>query len=178
MLPLLQKIKVDVILMDIQLRRTNGIDATKMVMEKHPGMKILALSMYNESAVVARAVKAGAKGFIVKNTDKDELVNAIRMIHKRKKYFSQEISLNTVQNASTLKYSEDVMGLNGSFSFTNREKTVLKLISKGMTNTQIGTELKISHRTAECHRQHLLKKVGVKNSVGLIKFATENALID
>jgi len=177
-LPILEKVKVDVILMDIQLKGTNGIDATRMIMEKNPGAKILALSMYNESAVVARAVKAGVKGFVVKNTDKDELINAIRLVQKRKNYFSKGIPIGTIQNASSLMNSEDVMGINGSFSFTKREKSVLKLISKGMTNTQIGKELNISHRTAECHRHHLLKKVGVKNSVGLIKFVSDNALID
>lgn len=177
-LPIISKVKVDVILMDIQLKRTNGIEATRMVMEKNQGMKILALSMYNESAVVARAVKAGAKGFVVKNTDKDELVKAIRLVHKRKNYFSKEIPLGTIQNASSLMHSEDVMGINGSFSLTKREKSVLRLIGKGMTNIQIGDELNISKRTAECHRHRLIKKVGAKNSVGLIKFASDNALID
>lgn len=174
----LENVKVDVILMDIQLKRVNGIEATRMVIQKNPNVKILAFSMYKEKAVVARIVRAGASGFVVKNTDKDELINAIRTVHRRKTYFSKGLSKQLYVNTSTFKFGEEVMGLNGSFSITAREKAVLKLIGKGLTNLQIGALLNMSHRTAETHRHHLLKKAGVKNSVGLIKFATENALLD
>lgn len=177
-LSVLENEKVDVILMDLQMKRVNGIEATRMVMKKDPSMKILALSMYNEKAVVARTIKAGAAGFVVKNTDRDELIAAIKAVHRRKNYFSKGLSNNTIVNSSTLKHGDEVMGLNGSFNITNREKSVLKLIGKGMTNIQIGAILNMSPRTAETHRHHLLKKAGVKNSVGLIKFATENAMLD
>ena len=95
----------------------------------------------------------------------EELINAIRAVHRRKKYFSEGISDQLYVNTSTIKFGEEIMGLNGSFSITAREKSVLKLIGKGMTNMQIGAVLNMSHRTAETHRHHLLKKAGVKNSV-------------
>ncbi|MFZ5553018.1 MAG: response regulator transcription factor [Bacteroidota bacterium] len=177
-LPLLARVKTDVILMDVQMKKNGGIDTVKMVIKHYPGARILMLSMYNEKSVVAKSIKAGALGFCLKDSGKDELIYAIRTVYRRNQFFSKQLPKDVLNVSHNSLRNVEVMGINGIYHFTEREKTVLRMIGKGMTNIQIGNALDISHRTVECHRHRLLKKIGVKNSIGLVKFATDNALID
>lgn len=175
----LNKKTADVILMDIMMETINGIEASKIVIEKYPDIRILALSMNNEYDYIQEMLKVGAAGYILKNSSYEELITAIETVATGKPYFSPEVT-DIVMNKymhpgnktkSTSKNKTLVDQL------TNRELEVLELIAQELTNNEIAEKLFISRRTVDTHRRNLLQKIGVKNSIGLIRFAYSNGLI-
>ncbi|MFZ5552159.1 MAG: response regulator [Bacteroidota bacterium] len=170
---------VDVILMDINMKRMNGIDATEYIMKKFPGTRILALSMHNEEVYIAKILKAGALGYILKNTGKEELIEAINKVNGQENYFSKEVSdIMMSKYLKTQKKSNTSKSLITLEELTKREIEILKLIATEMTNTEIGEKLFISSRTVDTHRRNLLQKLQVKNTAGLVRFALENGITE
>ncbi|PKP01393.1 MAG: DNA-binding response regulator [Bacteroidetes bacterium HGW-Bacteroidetes-6] len=162
--------KADLILMDIRMPVMDGIDATKKVTEKYPDVKVIALTMFEEISYFNQMIEAGADGFLLKKTNKDELQRAINQVMEGENYFSEEFMNNvnrTLRPASRL----------ASIELTDREQEVLELICKGMSNTEISKFLGVSTRTVDGHRAHLLDKTGAKNSPHLVMFAIKNGLI-
>jgi len=171
--------EVDVILMDINMKRMNGIDATEYILKKFPDKKVLALSMHNEEVYIAKILKAGALGYILKNTGKEELIEAINKVFDQENYFSKEVSdIMMSKYMKTQKKSATSKSLITLDELTKREIEILKLIATEMTNTEIGEKLFISSRTVDTHRRNLLQKLQVKNTAGLVRFALENSLTD
>jgi len=166
-LDLLGFVNPDVVLMDIGMPVMNGIEATRLALEKHPNLKILVLSMFSESEYYNSMIDMGVKGFVLKNADNDELYQAIRKVLAGGTHFSQELLLSIIRR----KTPENKVLL------TRREKDVLDLICKGLSNQQIAEKLIISQRTVERHRSNLLAKTDSKNSVSLVVFAIRNRLI-
>ncbi len=162
----------DVLLLDINLPDGNGIEACKVLLEKFPRLKIIALTSYEESSFVKQMMKNGAMGYLLKNTDKNELSLAIQTVHSGDRYlpnFLKELLLN------------DSLGQKNSSFFmpklTSREQEVLMLVSKEFTTEEIADKLFISHKTVESHKSNLFQKLGVKNSAGLMRVAFEKGLI-
>lgn len=171
--------EVDVILMDINMKRMNGIDATEYILKKFPDKKVLALSMHNEEIYIAKILKAGALGYILKNTGKEELIDAIEKVNGQENYFSKEVSdIMMSKYMKTQKKSTTSKSLITQEELTKREIEILKLIATEMTNTEIGEKLFISSRTVDTHRRNLLQKLQVKNTAGLVRFALENGITD
>ena len=169
----------DIIIIDYQLPGMDGADAARMILEKNPEAKILALSNYNEYMYIDRMIKTGAKGFVLKNVTPEELIKAIETILKGSNYFSNDVaikllnfgdsnpdSLSRLRNPK-MKILEDL---------SSRETEVLKLVGEAKSNDEIAELLSISKRTVESHKQNLLRKIGVKNTSELIKFAVELSL--
>jgi len=171
--------KVDVILMDIMMPKMNGIDCTKIVKSKHPEIKILAISMHNESNYIQSMMEVGANGYILKNTSGEEMYKAIKTIHEGKSYFASEVT-DSIMNSylHPTKDNKKKNKLTIDVDLTEREVDVLKLITEEYTNKEIGEQLNISNRTVDTHRRNLLRKIGAKNSIGLIRFAYNSGLID
>jgi DNA-binding NarL/FixJ family response regulator len=170
----------EVILMDIMMPNMNGIEATKLAMKEFPDLKILCLSMNNEYNYIQEMLNAGAAGYILKNTGADDLLTAIKTVAEGKHYFSPEVTDIVINkhisgNKPDAKAEENAKLLQ---SLTNREIEVLKLIAQEMTNVEIADKLFISRRTVDTHRQNLLQKIGTKNSIGLVRFAYSNGLIE
>lgn len=163
--------QVDVVLMDIDMPDMNGIEATKILTAKHPHIKILALTMHEEEKFINDMINAGALGYILKETDIPELIQAIENTASGKKYYSNEVSI-TMINALMKK------GTDNGNDLSKRELEVLKLIASGMTNKEAGEKLFISARTVESHRRNVLDKLDFKNTSELIRYAIENDLID
>ncbi|SEE18621.1 DNA-binding response regulator, NarL/FixJ family, contains REC and HTH domains [Tenacibaculum sp. MAR_2010_89] len=165
----LDKELVDIIVMDIEMPVLTGIEATEIIREKYPSVKVLILSMYNTGKFVQGLIEIGANGYILKNNGKEELVKAIRFIMEGDEYFGREIEKTLRQSIKRRKenYTEEL-------KLTNREKEVLKLIAIGDTTPIISKKLFIAHSTVETHRRNLLEKTGVRNSKGLVKYAYEN----
>ena len=178
----LEKLKnqpIDVVIMDINMPVMNGIEATKQIKEKYPDVKILALTMYIEKELITEIVKAGATGYILKNTGKEELVNALTTIAKGEKFYSSDVALKMMDAKTTLEYAEDLKDhKNLNINLTKREEEILKLIAQEYTTTQIAEKLFISFFTVETHRKNLIRKLNVKNVAGLVKFAIKNGLVD
>lgn len=173
----LEKNEIDVILMDIKMPIMNGIDTTQLVVEKYPNIKVLALSMYNEEAYIMKIFKAGASGYILKNTSIAEMLDGIKKVFAGEIFYSLEVA-----NIMVSKYMNKTIkakSKNTSITIddlTKREKEIIKLISNEFTNQEIADKLFISARTVDTHRRNLLQKLGVKNTAGLVKFAMINEL--
>jgi DNA-binding NarL/FixJ family response regulator len=162
--------EVDVVLMDIRMPIMDGIEATKKLVEKYPQIKVIALTMFEEISYFNQMVEAGANGFLLKKTNKDELYRAILQVMRDETYFSEEFISNVNK---TQKAKSRISGI----ELTDREQEVLDLICKGMSNTEISKFLGVSARTVDGHRAHLLEKTGAKNSPHLVMFAIKNGLI-
>lgn len=166
----------DLIIMDITMPKMNGIEATGIIKKEQPDVKILALTMLSEDQHIKKMIKAGASGYILKSSGREELIKAINTIIGGKHYFSddatQAILQELVQPAvSKAKEPDDV-------NITDRELEVLKLIVNEFTNQEIADQLYVSVRTVDAHRRNLLQKTGAKNTAGLVKFAIKNNLFE
>ena len=162
--------KVDVVLMDINMPEMNGIDATQYITDNIEGVKILALTMHAEETYITSMLKAGALGYILKESGTNELMSAIRAVASGQKYYSNEVSvtmINALMNDEKPKSSV----------LSNRENEVLGHIAMGSTNKEVGEMLFISGRTVETHRRNILDKLDLRNTAELIRYAIENKLI-
>jgi len=170
-LEILKNQEADLVLMDIRMPVMDGIEATKKILEKYPRVKVIALTMFEEISYFNQMIEAGADGYLLKKTNKDELRRAITQVMSGESYFSEEFisSVNRTQRPAVRL---------ATIELTEREQEVLELICKGMSNAEIARFLGVSARTVDGHRAHLLEKTGAKNSPHLVMFAIKNGLIN
>ena len=163
---------VQVLLLDINLPDGNGINACKELLLKHPDLKIIALTNFEDSIFIKQILKNGAMGYLLKNTGKSELIEAIKEVTCGNRYLPKKIN-DILLN--------DSIGVENSSYFipklTAREKEILALIIKEFTTEEIANELFVSAKTVESHRSNLIQKLGVKNSAGLVRVAFEKGLL-
>jgi two-component system, NarL family, nitrate/nitrite response regulator NarL len=164
----------DIVLSDINMPEMDGIQFTKEIKKRFPKIKVLALSMFGEKSTISEILNAGASGYILKNTGKEELINALQKVSAGGMFFSDEISAEMMKSLSDIAQKK----LEGNASLTEREKEILQLIAKEYSNAQIAEALFISERTVETHRKNIFRKANTKTIVGLIKFAIENKWIN
>ncbi len=167
----LEELSPDIILMDIGLSELNGIVTPRMVSAKYPAVKIIALTMYDDNNRVHKMLKAGAKGYVLKNTSKQELLQAIQTVAAGGGDYSAPGAGKIMQ-----KISDE--NTNPVSNLTEREIEIIKLIVKSMTNKEIAAKLFISELTVNTHRKNAMRKLEIKNTAGLVKFALENNLTD
>lgn len=173
-LALIDKQQPNIVLSDINMPEMNGIEFTRELKKKHPHIKVVALSMFGESNIISEMLNAGVSGYILKNTGKEELVNALNKVAAGGMFFSTEVSEELMKSVAANTLQPNTAN---HVNFTEREKEIIQLIAKEYSNAQIGEQLFISERTVESHRKNIFRKAGVKTVVGLIKFAIENKLI-
>lgn len=161
----------DIILTDIQMPNKDGIEATKEIHKLHRDIKIIALTMLNETLFIKKMLDAGASGYILKTTDKHELIEAIMKVAAGEKYFSAEVTSRLMNN-----YAEK--SSNPNDLLTKREKEILKHIAQGLTDKEIAEMVFLSPLTITTHRKNILSKLGLKNKVELTRFAIDNNLLD
>lgn len=154
---------VDIAFIDVNLPDVNGIDLCKKITDKFPTIKCLALSTSNERSLVARMMKNGAMGYLIKSSTKEELILAIRQVYSGGYYMN--VNINTTINTLSAPF------------LTRREKEVLRLIADGMTNPEIAEKLFVSPATIKTHRENLLMKFEVSNTAALIKLAAHQGLL-
>ena len=174
LLDLLEKITPDVILLDIEMPRMNGIAAAEEALKRWPDLKIITLSMYGDEDYYFKMVSLGVKGFILKNSEIKDVVAAIEAVAEGGSFFSQELLFNLVSNLRT--NSDNALTSNSLLS--EREMEILLLICKGYSNQEIGEELFISKRTVDKHRANILFKTNCKNTANLVVFAIKNHLVE
>lgn len=172
LLDILSSQQADVVLIDIEMPVMNGIDATQKAIERYPDLKIISLSMYGEESYYYKMINAGAKGFILKNSDIDEVTTAIRTVMNGSTYFSSDVLYNVVKNITEVSEKKENLP-----QLSEREMEVLEHICKGLSNEEIGQILFISKRTVEKHRANLLAKTNCKNTANLVMYAIDNKLI-
>lgn len=168
-----RKYKPDVVVTDISMPELNGIEATEVIHKEFPKMKIIALSMHSEKHVILRVLRAGANGYLLKDSAFLELVKAIRSVLNGDIYLSSKIT-DMVVNEYIKKISENESDLD---LLSVREKEVLQLISEGKSTKEIAGLLYVSIKTIETHRKHLMEKLGLFTVADLTKFAIKEGLI-
>lgn len=171
-LEIIQNTSADVALMDINMPEMDGIEATRKALKINPSLDIIALSMYGEEEYYYKMVDAGAKGFILKDSDISEVREAILTVRKGGNYFSQELLYHVIQK---IKHRETE---SKTANLSKREKEILFKICEGLSNQEIAETLFISKRTVDKHRANLLGKTNSKNTASLILFAIRNKLIE
>ena len=164
---------VECIIMDINMPVLNGLEATKQMKKTNPGIRIIVVSMQCDVTTVSRLLKAGADGFINKDTGKDELLIAINKVMCGEKYISPEISKNLFSYFS----ARNVHASGEEKHLTARELQILRLIAEGLTNHEIASLLFLSNVTVDTHRKNMLAKLQLKNTAALIKYAADKKLL-
>ena len=165
--------KPDIVIMDIAMQDMNGIEATRQIKNENPDVKVIALSMHSERQIVVGVFRAGASGYLLKESSSLELVDAIRTIHLGRKYLSQKISDIVLQEISDVKKDTGEIGVE---ILTNRECEILQLISEGNSTKKIADILFISPKTVESHRANIMDKLDMHNIPELTKYAIRAGL--
>jgi len=169
-----EKVVPDVVLMDIAMRNLNGLEATRKIKKRFPLMKVLALTMYDNEEWIFQILKAGASGYLIKDSAMTDLVSAIRAICRGDSYLSPSISRKVIEDyirraeSGEKKSAEDLL--------SSREREILQLIGEGHSVPQIASHLCISKKTAEAHKNHIMEKLNIHDKVGLIKYAIRTGL--
>ncbi len=177
---IVDELKPDILIIDVRMPELNGIDAVQKIQEKGGSSKSIVLSMHDSEEYILQSIKAGAFGYLLKDTDKKEFIKAIHTVHSGEKYFSGDISniivSNLLQKADAPKATKHTSPKADPFGLTKKEKQILKLILTGKTNSEISAILQNSKRTIETHRFNLMKKMNVKNLIELSAKAAEFSL--
>ncbi|WP_456437668.1 response regulator [Psychroserpens sp.] len=161
----------NIILLDINLPDSNGIDLCKTITTSYPEINIIGLSNYSETGFVKNMMRNGAKGYLLKNTTKTELIETIKTVHSGKTYLPKVLKDKLLNESFGVQSSSFVPKL------TRREQEILSNIAEELTNNEIAEKLFISIKTVESHRKNLLQKFGVRNTAGLIKEAFTKGLL-
>lgn len=173
----LENLEVDLILTDLHMPEMDGIELAREVKEKHPDIKLIALTMMGESQHIKQMLAEGALGYLLKNCGETEVKLAIQNVMMGGTYYSPEVTniiMNNIRKVKPKSGSNVAMEM----PLTDREKEVLKLILKEYTNQEIADELFISVRTVDAHKRNLLDKTGSKNVAGLVIYAIDRQLFD
>jgi two-component system response regulator NreC len=165
----------DVVVMDIAMPNMNGIEATRRIVEKHPGTGVVILSMHHDESYVIRSLKAGARAYLLKDAMKAELIDAIHAVAEGKSFFSPKISRILQEDyvqALGRKGADDSYEL-----LTDREREILQLVAEGKTNKEIANTLNLSLYTVDTHRTHILQKLNLHSVPEVIRYAVRKGII-
>jgi DNA-binding NarL/FixJ family response regulator len=171
------ELRPDVIVMDIAMPLLNGLQATRQILKTAPATKILILSAHSDPEYVEQVVKAGALGYLVKQTSGEVVARAIRELQKGKTYFAPSIT-GRFKDGYQKSTDKAGPGKKTDTQLTSREAELLQLIAEGHVNKQIASELGISIKTVEKHRQHLMEKLNIHDIAGLTRFAIATGIIE
>jgi DNA-binding NarL/FixJ family response regulator len=165
----------DICLLDINMPGLDGMEITKLLKEKEPGLKIVILTTYNDKEIITEMLQYGVSGYLLKNSSRQELSEAIKKVAGGGFYFSDEVHASMMEN-----YAQQLREKNKDteiIALTKREVEILRLLALEYTNEKIAEELIISYRTVETHRKNIMQKTKSRNLAGLLKFAYSQNLI-
>lgn len=166
--------KTHVMLLDITMPELDGFEVAKVVKKKYSDLKVLALTMHNEESYITKMIDVGVHGYVLKDSNLDDLSSAIKTILDDKPYYSSDVSavmINSLMNKDKQKDNNAIDNL------TEREKEIIHLISDGYKSSEIADKLELSTRTIEVHRRNLMKKLEVKNTAELVSYVLKSKLI-
>lgn len=175
LLRVVDEAKPEMVITDIGMPQLNGTEATRQVITKHPEVRVIVLSMHTDESYVLRALKSGARGYLVKESAETDLVNAIRTVHCGKAFFSPSVSALLLE-----EYVRQMRDRNIEDSYdllSSREREILQLIAEGKTNKDIATLLNLSVYTVETHRGNILDKLSLHTVAELILYAVRKGII-
>jgi len=170
-----QKMNPNVVVMDIALPELNGIEATRQIMKRNENARVLILTMHSDDVCVRQSLKAGARGYLLKDSEDLDLLKAIKAVGRGGSFFSPAVSkvlLEGYLGDSTGQPVEDSLSL-----LTDREREVLQLIAEGKTNKEIAILLSVSINTVETHRKHIMEKLDLHNTADIVRFAVRKKIV-
>ncbi|MFN3325684.1 MAG: response regulator [Bryobacteraceae bacterium] len=172
---LAEELNPDIVVMDVAMPQLNGIDAAVRILKRSPGAGIIMLSMYSDEGYVVRALSAGAKGYLLKDSAEADLVRAIEAVSEGKSFFSPAITNALLEDY--MRYLQQ-RGLQDSYDLlTEREKEVLQLLAEGKSNKEVAGLLNLSLYTVETHRTHLMQKLNLHNTAEIVLYAVRKKII-
>lgn len=174
LLRLVEKERPDMVLLDIKMPGMDGISATRILLQRFPHIRIIALSMYDEEDLIVEMLEAGARGYLLKNADKREILEAILTVHAGNIFYCKHTSARLASLIVKSKFDPKRIR---SEDFTEREMEIIRLICRQHTAQEIGERLFLSKRTVEGYRTRILEKMEVKNTAGVVVFALKYNLI-
>ena len=168
-------LRPDVVVMDVGMPGLNGIEATKTIVDRHSSPAVVILSMHADESYVMRALKAGARGYLLKDSAAADLIGAIQAVSQGRSFFSPKVSRILAEDyVRILKQKGDVDTYD---LLTSREREILQLLAEGKANKEVATDLNISTYTVETHRSHILQKLNLHNSAELVLYAVRKGII-
>lgn len=168
--------KPDIVLTDIRMPVVDGIQSTKQILAAHPAMGVIALSMFDEENLIIEMLEAGAKGYLLKNAHKDEIIDAINSVYQNKNYYCAQTSfLLATMIVRSNKFNANAQPV--PIVLNDREKIIIQMICQQQTTQQIADKICLSKRTVEGYRVKILEKIQAKNTAGVVIFALKNNII-
>jgi DNA-binding NarL/FixJ family response regulator len=175
-LKMARKYNPGIVIMDIGMPKMDGIEAARQIRERLPEIEVIILSMHAKKAYIDQVLKAGAKGYVLKDSDEENLIAAIHTVHNGGYYLDSPIADQVLSDYFRGKTKRELKEQSDPLS--EREKEVLRLLAEGHSNQEVADILCISRKTVENHRAHIVRKTGVQGQVGLTKYAARIGLID
>jgi DNA-binding NarL/FixJ family response regulator len=172
----LKTLKPDMVIVDISMKDMSGIDVSKQIVSNYPEIKIMILSMHTNEEFVISAVKAGVNGYLSKDASREELLDAIKIIHEGGECYSKLVSDNFLK--SYVKKVKTEHSLLENKTLTQREIEILKLAAVGTSNKEIADKLFISIKTVDCHKNNIVQKLKLKNTAEMVLYAVKNKIIE
>lgn len=178
LMQLLENVIADIIMMDIAIPGKSGIELTSWIVEQYPEIKVIVFSAHTGNDFVLDAINAGAKGFLSKDVEGEEIVRSIKSVYYGKSCLSNTISNSLVFDVLSKEKNDSVSACRAFYLLTTREVEIMRYIAEGYANREIADKLNISFRTVETHRNAIMKKLGMKSVVELVKIAIRKKLIE
>jgi two-component system response regulator NreC len=172
---LVQKLRPHVVVMDVAMPELNGIEATRQILKRVEGARVLVLSMHGDDVYVRQALKAGARGYLLKDSEDLDLIKAVKAIRAGGSFFSPPVSKVVLSGYLGDKVDGDAE--DGVARLTDREREVLQLIAEGKTNKEVAHALSVSVNTVETHRKHIMEKLDLHNTAELVRFAIRTKIV-
>jgi DNA-binding NarL/FixJ family response regulator len=174
LLQITKALQPDIIITDIKMPLMDGIEATKILSAEFPGIGVIALSMFDEDNLVVDMLEAGAKGYLIKNAPKHEILEAVRTVYNQGTYYCHHTSNRLAQMIAKSKFNP--YKKKNKIHFTERETDIIKLICAELSSKEMANQLNVSARTIEGHRDNILKKIDAKNLAGIVVYAIKNGI--
>jgi DNA-binding NarL/FixJ family response regulator len=171
-----RKYKPEIVIMDIAMPKMDGIEATRQIRDRFPDTEVVILSMHAKKAYIDQVLKAGAKGYVLKDSDEENLLSAINTVHNGGYYLDSPVADQVLSDYFKDKSKRELKKQSDPLS--EREREVLRLLAEGHSNQEVADTLYISRKTVENHRANIVRKTGIQGQVGLTKYAARIGLID
>lgn len=171
----IEKIKVDVILLDINMPEMDGVETMKRLYKLNPELKVIALTMHDDMKTIREMMESGAKGYILKDSPFTDLIKALQQVNSGKIYYTTKVANIMLESYTNLMQKRNI---DPDDVISAREKEIIALVAKGFTNKEIGDKLYLSARTVENHRQNIKRKLKIETTAELVKYAYSKGLVE